>query len=469
MSEDWFDERVMRTVLREFGGSDYYRAVPAEPVLRDAQLTDGSARIQHPHAGQSQGVLPLSLPFADSRHRTVRDADAEDAVHQRRPVRLPGRRDVAKRRRQARRHVQRSGSPGRPWSRSSAPRCVERVERARRTLLSARGVSSRSFGATSSRSRRTRRWRSKSRSIRSCLAGRSRNLLAAHNPETRERVRGDRKRTGSFYTPRNIVDYLVDQALILAIGAKAKPEDGDPKFWRERLRYLLDYEDAGELFEEADTRAIIGAIAELRVLDPAVGSGAFAMAALQKLTLALRRLDPDNAVWQQLQKERAVGRADSAFDEQDRPARDAELLEISEAFSRYSGDFGRKLYLIQNSIYGVDIQPIACQIARLRFFISLAIEQEHDDAADNIGITPLPNLDTRIVAAFHLAGLDGRPTGLFRGTECTTSRSASPPAGSDTSTRGPGPKSWTVSEQIRFFGRNLRWRCGKPAFPKAWR
>ena len=48
------------------------------------------------------------------------------------------------------------------------------------------------------------------------------NLLAAHNPETRERVRGDRKRTGSFYTPRNIVDYLVDQTLILAIEAKGQ-------------------------------------------------------------------------------------------------------------------------------------------------------------------------------------------------------------------------------------------------------
>lgn len=231
------------------------------------------------------------------------------------------------------------------------------------------------------------------------------NLLAAHNPETRDYVRSNRKRTGSFYTPRNIVDYLVDQTLILAISAKAKPEDGDPVFWRERLRYLLDYEDAGELFEEADTRAIIEAIAELRVLDPAVGSGAFAMAALQKLTLALRRLDPDNAVWQQLQKDRAMRHADSAFDEEDRIARDDELLEISESFSRYSGDFGRKLYLIQNSIYGVDIQPIACQIARLRFFISLAIEQEHDPSVENLGITPLPNLDTRIVAASTLLGL----------------------------------------------------------------
>ena len=67
-------------------------------------------------------------------------------------------------------------------------------------------------------------------------------------------------------------------------------------------------------------------------------------------------------------------------------------------------DFGRKLFLIQNSIFGVDIQPIACQIAKLRFFISLAIEQEKDTTADNFGIKPLPNLETRFIAANTLIG-----------------------------------------------------------------
>ena len=82
-----------------------------------------------------------------------------------------------------------------------------------------------------------------------------------------------------------------------------------------------------------------------------------------------------------------------------------ELLEISETFENYSGDFGRKLYLIQNSIFGVDIQPIACQIAKLRFFISLAIEQEPDESKVNFGIKPLPNLETRFVAADTLISL----------------------------------------------------------------
>ena len=54
----------------------------------------------------------------------------------------------------------------------------------------------------------------------------------------------------------------------------------------------------------------------------------------------------------------------------------------------------------------MDIQSIACQIAKLRFFISLTIEQEPDgDTGNNFGIKPLPNLETRFVTANTLIGL----------------------------------------------------------------
>ena len=232
------------------------------------------------------------------------------------------------------------------------------------------------------------------------------NLLAAYNPETRETAR---KQTGSYYTPRPVVDYMVEEALMASLVEKCQPTDGDVEYWQDRLRYLLDYEDAfddaNDLFEEEEAEDIVRAIADIKVLDPAVGSGAFPMGMLHKLTLALRRLDPGNKRWEALQKERARAKADAAFETQNQQERNAELLEISETFERYSGDFGRKLYLIQNSIFGVDIQPIACQIAKLRFFISLAIEQEQDEDADNFGIKPLPNLETRFVAADTLIGL----------------------------------------------------------------
>ena len=232
------------------------------------------------------------------------------------------------------------------------------------------------------------------------------NLLASYNPETGVTAR---KQTGSFYTPREIVNYMVEETLVAALAQLCHPTDGDHEFWLERLRYLLDYardfDDAGEWFDENETENIVHAIARMKVLDPAVGSGAFPMGILHKLTLALQRLDRNNERWKNLQKKLAMQKAETAFGTKDQQERDAELLEISETFENYSGDFGRKLYLIQNSIFGVDIQPIACQIAKLRFFISLAIEQEADATAVNFGIKPLPNLETRFVAADTLISL----------------------------------------------------------------
>ncbi len=238
------------------------------------------------------------------------------------------------------------------------------------------------------------------------------NLLAAYNPETGATAR---KQTGSYYTPRPIVDYMVEEALVATLAQGVPPTDGDAKFWEERLRYLLDYaqvfDDASEWFDSREADEVVRAISDLKVLDPAVGSGAFPMGTLHKLTLALRRLDPDNKRWETLQKERAAYRAADAFETEDDQTRREALLEINETFKRYrDSDFGRKLYLIQNSIFGVDIQSVACQIAKLRFFISLAIEQEPDATQVNLGIKPLPNLETRFIAANTLIGLEGERT-----------------------------------------------------------
>ena len=238
------------------------------------------------------------------------------------------------------------------------------------------------------------------------------NLLAAYNPETGATAR---KQTGSYYTPRAIVDYMVEAAIVAALTQRCGPTHGDVKLWEERLHYLMDYaqafDDANAFFDAAETDSIVCAISDLKILDPAVGSGAFPMGVLHKLTLALRRLDPDNIRWEQLQKERALLRAEVAFDTRDDAARREELIGIDETFKRYrDSDFGRKLYLIQNSIFGVDIQPIACQIAKLRFFISLAIEQAPDRGTANFGIKPLPNLETRFLAANTLIGLETERT-----------------------------------------------------------
>ena len=232
------------------------------------------------------------------------------------------------------------------------------------------------------------------------------NLLAAYNPETGTTAR---QHTGSYYTPRSIVNYMVDEALVITLAGDVSPTEGT-QCWTKRLRYLFDYakvfDDASEWFDSRESDEVVRAISELKILDPAVGSGAFPMGVLHKLTLALRRLDSNNRRWERLQRVRAEKRAQAAFKISDQQERDVELMEISDIFEHYrDSDFGRKLYLIQNSIFGVDIQSIACQIAKLRFFISLAIEQEPDRDADNFGIKPLPNLETRFVTANTVIGL----------------------------------------------------------------
>ena len=219
------------------------------------------------------------------------------------------------------------------------------------------------------------------------------NLLAAYNPETGMIAR---KATGSFYTPRVVVDWMVDQALLLYLGKAldASSANSDGK----ALRELLSWEDTSAEFTPVETNRLIQAVDELKALDPACGSGAFLMGLLQKLVHALQKLDPDNQRWQERQRDAAQSIESSL-------ARDEALHAIERAFARDNDDYGRKLFLIENCIYGVDIQPIATQIAKLRFFISMIVDQAIDPEEPNIGILPLPNLETRIVAANTVMGL----------------------------------------------------------------
>lgn len=240
------------------------------------------------------------------------------------------------------------------------------------------------------------------------------NLLAAYNPETRTTIR---KSTGSYYTPRRIVEYLVDEALIAILSDRCIPSDGNGDRWRTRLHRLLEYQypfdhsSAG--FDDDETASIVDTIATIRILDPAVGSGAFPMSVLQKLTLILKRLDTANYYWERVQKQIAGRAASAAFGVDRESQRSAILVDISKTFSIYrESDYGRKLFLIQNGLFGVDIQPIACQIAKLRFFITLIVEQTPtSSSSDNYGIRPLPNLETRFVAANTLVPLQGPPQG----------------------------------------------------------
>lgn len=223
------------------------------------------------------------------------------------------------------------------------------------------------------------------------------NLLASYNPETETTAR---KMTGSFYTPREIVDYMVDESLkaYLASHLTEQPE--------EKLNRLFSYNtDMAEL-DAAEKEKLIHALDEAKILDPACGSGAFPMGVLHKMVWLLTKLDPDNTNWREIQRKKAIEETEEAFKLGNKEDRDERLRNISEAFEDNSDDYGRKLYLIENCIYGVDIQPIAVQIAKLRFFISLICDQEINENKKNRGVRPLPNLETKFVAANTLIGLN---------------------------------------------------------------
>lgn len=225
------------------------------------------------------------------------------------------------------------------------------------------------------------------------------NLLAAYNPETGTTAR---KQTGSFYTPREIVNYMVDESLIAYLEDKL---EGAPDL-QPRLRLLLAYNQEPNQFTTEETDRLIKAIDGIKVLDPACGSGAFPMGVLHKLVFILNKLDPQNQKWQELQLQKAIIETEEAFQIGDQEERRQRLLDIDETFENNTSDYGRKLHLIENCIYGVDIQPIAVQIAKLRFFISLIVDQMTDRSKLNLGIRPLPNLETKFVAANTLIGIE---------------------------------------------------------------
>ena len=168
------------------------------------------------------------------------------------------------------------------------------------------------------------------------------NLLGAYNPETRETARSQ---SGSFYTPREIVNYMVDESLIAYLG--------NNDFVRSLFSSDFSFDEA----EAEEYKKTAERLKRVKILDPACGSGAFPMGLLNRIVEILERISPDENV------------------------------------------YDLKLSVIENCLYGSDIQSIAAQITKLRFFISLICDCEKDASKPNFGIPTLPNLETKFVSA----------------------------------------------------------------------
>ncbi len=206
------------------------------------------------------------------------------------------------------------------------------------------------------------------------------NLLAEVDPLTGETAR---RATGSYYTPRTIVDYMVEQSLkqYLLTNTSLTEEKADS---------LLSYEDNPQGFNQSEKEAAVKALKEIKIIDPACGSGAFPMGILHRMLLVLEKVDPKLEIWRKLYL--------NTYHPVMRKI-------IEDKLNKGNEHYIRKLTLIQDSIYGVDIQPIAVEIAKLRCFLSLVVDELVFDDEDNRGVEPLPNLEFKFVAANSLLGL----------------------------------------------------------------
>lgn len=189
------------------------------------------------------------------------------------------------------------------------------------------------------------------------------------------------KKFWAFYTPREIVHYMTKESLIAYLTTKLheKNQSQSEEEIESIIRKLFDYKDKHLTKQEIESEKLDGyelvkkyvfdiqeALKSVKILDPAVGSGAFPMWILQEI-LGLRRYLIDTF---KLEPEK---------------------------------DFEIKKQIVQNSIHGVDIDPGAVDIARLRFRLSLIV-----DATEPV---PLPNLDFKFVCANTLIPLE--EWGLF--------------------------------------------------------
>ena len=201
------------------------------------------------------------------------------------------------------------------------------------------------------------------------------------------------KTTGSYYTPREIVSYMCKSTLLAYLAHKlTTSQQGDSAITPEdksdqeskpalesSLKNLIFFNDPLPKEHKHHTDTILKALSDFKVLDPACGSGAFPMGMLQELTQILQTLDPDASSFLSLQP-------------QDFQAK------IQAKKSTPSYIF--KLAILQNCIYGVDIQPMATEISRLRCFLSLICDEDSDK------IEPLPNLEFKFLTANSLMPLE---------------------------------------------------------------
>ena len=184
-----------------------------------------------------------------------------------------------------------------------------------------------------------------------------------------ENLLEDNKDKGAFYTPKEIVHYMCQESLYEYLKTYLEQNN----FWptaesettvlEKALHNFVTQKTAGKVIDF--DKPLAKALKEVKICDPAIGSGAFPMGLLNEIFHCVHVLydaSPDT-----------VG-----------PVWDMDSWQPNKV----------KLNIIQNSIYGVDIEKGAVDIARLRFWLSLIVDEPEP--------TALPNLDYKIVVGNSL-------------------------------------------------------------------
>ncbi|MBA3725798.1 MAG: putative DNA binding domain-containing protein [Armatimonadetes bacterium] len=171
-------------------------------------------------------------------------------------------------------------------------------------------------------------------------------------------ISSKRHDTGSYYTPREIVQFMCREALVGYLRSKGLPED--------RARGLV-FDHPNCALTNAEGNKAFDALKEIKVVDPACGSGAYLLGMLQELYALFAFLQ----------------RQDRRFS--DDPAKE---------------EHQRKLHIIENNIYGVDLQAFATNTAMLRLWLTLLVEDTGQRPQ------PLPNLEYKIETGDSLLGPD---------------------------------------------------------------
>ncbi len=164
------------------------------------------------------------------------------------------------------------------------------------------------------------------------------------------------KSSGAFYTPREIVHFMCKNVLTRTLQERILHDDShltqdteSPHAHKDSLYNFIFYKQSDDFIAQ-NAKQLTQAITSLKILDPAIGSGAFPMGMLSEILEALHTLNPS------LQKQ---------------------------DLARY------KREIIEQQIYGTDIDADAIEIAKLRFWLSIAVDEDTP--------SPLPNLDFKFM------------------------------------------------------------------------